>query len=117
MKIAIFIHSDLSTHEGAARVLNALHAAQEFKAAGDHIDIIFDGAGTRAAVELAVEGHHMHDLFKAVEDSITGICRFCAGIFEVTEPAQHSGLRFLDNHHQHASYRNFLVNGYEVINF
>ncbi len=39
--------ADTETHADRARGANALTTAHEFKEAGDEVDLIFTGAGTR----------------------------------------------------------------------
>ena len=46
-KAAIFVLADTQTEEDLGRVVNALAAAKEFKQAGDKVQVIFDGTGTR----------------------------------------------------------------------
>lgn len=117
LKVAIFIHASLETNEGRARVYNALHAVKEFMDAGDHVDVIFDGAGTRTALEIAQVQHPLYPLFKEIEESITGICRFCAHQFGGVDAVSAGTFALIDDYHQHPSVRNFMVNGYQVLNF
>lgn len=117
LKVAIFIHASMETREGKMRVFNALQAAKELKDAGDIVDVIFDGAGTRTAVEIADSEHIFYSHFKAIEDIVTGVCRYCIGRFDMTEQAENAGFVLLDNYHNHPSFRNFLINDYHIINF
>ena len=115
--VTILVLADTQTHGDLGRVVNALSTAKEFKASGDEVALIFEGAGTRAAVQLADPEHQLHAAFKEVDEVITGICRFCAQGYQVAEQAEAAGFTLLSGDHQHPSVRNFLVNGYEVINF
>ena len=117
LKVAIFIHSSLDTREGAMRVYNAMEAAKEFKDAGDYIDVIFDGAGTRTAVLLNDPSNPLYETFKGIEDVVTGVCRYCIGAFNMESEAQRSGLSLLDDFHNHPSFRNYIASGYQVLNF
>ncbi len=47
VKVALMVMSDTETHADRARVANALTAAYEFKEAGEEVDLIFIGAGTK----------------------------------------------------------------------
>jgi hypothetical protein len=117
LKVAIFVHSSMETREGKMRVFNALQAAKELKEAGDIIDLIFDGAGTRTAVEIADPSHQLYSAFKEVEDVVTGICSFCVGQVGMVKQAKKAGFILLDSYHNHPSFRNFLSSGYQIINF
>lgn len=117
LKVAIFVHATMETREGKMRVVNALQATKELKDAGDIVDLIFDGAGTRTAIEIADPEHQLYSQFKEVEDVVTGICRFCIGGFDMVAQAENAGFTLLDNYNNHPSVRNFLINGYHIINF
>ena len=117
IRVAIFIHASTETREGTMRIVNALITAKEFIDAGDHVDIIFDGAGVRTAVEISDPSHQIYPAFKQVEAHVTGICRFCAGQLGLIKAVQTAGYATLADNHQHPSYRNFLKNGYEILNF
>lgn len=47
MKAAILVLADVESHGDLGRVVNAMIAAQEFKEAGDDVQLVFDGAGTQ----------------------------------------------------------------------
>jgi len=87
-KIAIVILADATSHSDLARVVNAFETAKEFKEAGDAVDIIFDGGGVVAAVELANPEHRAHRLYASVQDKVSGVCSYCAKAFGVYEKAQ-----------------------------
>lgn len=117
LKVAIVIHSSVDNRESAMKVYNALEAAREFKESGDYIDVIFDGEGTRTAVIISDPSHPLNGAFKAVEDIITGICRYCIAQHNLEHDARNAGLRMLDDYHNHPSFRNLIKSGYQVINF
>lgn len=50
-KAAIVVLADTETHEGLGRVVNALEAVKEFQDAGEDVQLIFDGAGTKPSAE------------------------------------------------------------------
>ena len=83
MKTMIVIVSDpkSGSEEAIGRVFNALAVAYEIKSAGDDVDILFLGTGTRWPEELQKENHPVHHLFKAVEDRIQGVSSGCADVF------------------------------------
>lgn len=116
-KAAVIIFSELDTHQNMARVVNALEVAREFKEAGDDVQIIFDGGGTVAAVEVADPAHRLHGRYTVVEDKVAGICRYCARAFEVYEKAETLGLPMLAEYRQHPSLRARVADGYQVLIF
>lgn len=116
-KVVILILSEMEEHQDLGRVVNALQAAAEFKEAGDDVEVIFDGGGTVSAVTLANPEHRLHGLYKAVEDKVAGLCRYCARAFHVYEQAEALGLPFLAEYKQHPSLRSRVAAGYQVITF
>jgi len=117
MKAAIVVLADTETYEGLGRVVNAMVATQEFKDAGDDVRLIFDGAGVRWAGELAKPDHQYHEQFVQVRDAVGGVCRYCAGAFQVTSKIEQAGLPFADEFKEHPSLRSLTSEGYQVITF
>jgi hypothetical protein len=117
IKVAIVIFSEIETHEGLGRVVNALQTAREFKEAGDEVQIIFDGGGTTAAVALADPSDERHQIYAQVADKVAGLCRYCAKAFGAFEKAEALNLPFLSEYHQHPSLRSRVVDGYQIITF
>src|SRR5690242_14698622 len=68
MKTAIVIMSDpnAGTEEALGRLNNALALAHEGRAAGDTVDIVFKGAGTRWPAELAKISHPANERYQLV---------------------------------------------------
>jgi len=117
IKVAIVVFSEIVTHEGLGRVINALQTAREFKEAGDEVQIIFDGGGVTAAVALADPADKRHQVYAQVADKVAGLCRYCAKAFGAYEKAEELGLRFLSEYHQHPSLRARVAAGYQIITF
>lgn len=117
IKIALVILSEIETHEGLGRVVNALQTAREFKEAGDDVQIIFDGGGTAAAVALADPTDQRHQVYAQVADKVVGLCRYCAKAFGAYDKAEALGLPFLSEYHQHPSLRSRVADGYQIITF
>lgn len=82
-KTAVVIFSDpkTGTEEALGRVFNGLAAACDFKAAGEDVKIIFQGAGTRWIEQLQKPDHMLHALYTAVEDKIEGVSCGCVDAF------------------------------------
>ena len=80
MKTAIVIMSDpkAGSDESLGRLNNALAFAHESRAAGDEVEVVFKGAGTRWPAELAKLGHPAHERYQSVRESVKGASLGCA---------------------------------------
>lgn len=116
-KVAIVVLSGTGTHEGLARVVNALGTAKEFHQQGDDVKVIFDGAGTQAAAEIADPSHRSHRIFTAVQDVVHGACHFCSGAFGVRDKIEATSIPLLDEYEGHPSLRSFVDGEYVVLTF
>ena len=116
-KAAILVLADVETHGDLGRVVNAMMTAREFNEAGDDVELIFDGAGTRWPGILADPDHQSHKLFEQVEDVISGACGFCARAFEAEEGVERAKVGLLREYHDHPSIRRLVDSGHQVITF
>jgi len=116
-KVAIVVLCEAGSHEALGRVVNALEFAKELQDHKDAVKIVFDGAGTTWVPELADKDHDAHPLFKAVEGSIHGACKFCSKAFGVINDVRKTGVDLLDDYDDHPSLRNFINDGYQVVTF
>ena len=96
-KAAILVLSDpkSGSEEALGRVFNALAAAYEFKARGEEVTVLFNGAGTRWIGELVKKDHPAHALFNEVKDKIAGVSCGCADVFGGAEEAKRSGFELI----------------------
>jgi predicted peroxiredoxin len=96
MKIAIIILSDPKAgDEALGRAFNALATAHEALQAGDEVEVVFNGAGTRWAAELAKLTHPANGLYNAVRETIKGASCGCAAVFGATNSVEACGLPLL----------------------
>jgi hypothetical protein len=116
-RISAVVLADTETHGELARVLNALALVQEAAEAGDEVELVFDGAGTKWIPELAHSDHKLHELFESVRPHIAGACAFCVNAFEVNEGVRQADVPLLDEYHGHPSLRQRVADGYEVVTF
>lgn len=116
-KAAIVVLADIENLGDLGRVVNAMQAVKEFKDAGDEVRLIFDGAGTRWIGELTNPEHNYHGLYESVKDTISGVCEYCAGAFQVTESVQQADLPFAGEFEGHPSFRALVLDGYHIITF
>ena len=76
-KVALLINSKLED-AGDPAIYRERMGARELRMAGDNVVIVFDGAGSIAAAEMAQPGHLLHTLFTDVLPAVHSVCRFCA---------------------------------------
>ena len=113
-KIALVIYSKLEG-SGNSAIYRSLMFAQELRNAGDDVTLVFDSAGSLAAAELAQPGHKMHALYLDVKALVRGVCRYCANSYGVLDAIEASGLPLLGNDRGHASLRQLLLEGRQII--
>jgi hypothetical protein len=116
-KAAIVVLADTESHGDLGRLVNALEAVKELKEAGDDVQLIFDGAGTKWIAELSKPDHKAKPLFDATRDKVAGACAYCAGAFGVAEQINECNLPLLGDYEGHPSFRRLLADGYHVITF
>lgn len=96
MKLAIIILSDPKAgDEALGRVFNALAVAHEGLQAGDEVEVVFNGAGTRWPEELTKLTHPANGLYNAVRETVKGASCGCADVFGATNGVEASGLPLL----------------------
>ena len=96
MKTAIVIMSDpKSGDEALGRVFNALAVAQASLQAGDDVEVVFNGAGTRWPEQLSKLTHPAHALYQAVREAVKGASCGCAAVFGATQGIEACGLPLL----------------------
>jgi hypothetical protein len=115
-KVALVIYSTLEG-AGNSAIYRALMFAQELARAGDDVAIVFDGAGSQVAAEMAQPGHRFHSLFASVRAQVRGVCRYCAKSYEVLDAIEPSGLPLLTDDRGHASLRALLLEGRQIITY
>lgn len=117
LKVAVLVLAGTETHEGLARVVNAMVTAKELKEAGDEVRLVFDGAGTAWVGELSKPDHRAHGLYVAVRDRIVGACGYCAHAFHADQDLEREGIRLLDEYEHHPSLRALLGDGFQILTF
>ena len=97
MKTAIVILSDPKSgaDEALGRLLNALAFAHEGRAAGDEVEIVFKGAGTRWPGELAKLSHPAHERYQSVRESVKGASLGCAVKYGAKDAVEANGVTLL----------------------
>jgi hypothetical protein len=116
-KVAIIILADIATPENFGRAVNGLMTAKEFKDAGDDVQIIFDGAGTKWIGKFNEKDGKYNALFDSVKDKIAGVCGYCAGAFKVADEVSGFEVPLLDEYNGHPSFKKLVDSGYAIITF
>jgi hypothetical protein len=122
-KTAIIVLSDPKAGEEAlGRLFNALAAAYDFKRAGQHVEIVFQGTGTRWAGTLTMADHPVHGLYEAVKDNVAGASSACADFFGARAEAEQNGFSFISSNQVPGtsglpSLSDYVSQGYTVLTF
>src|SRR5687767_2335974 len=122
-KTAIIILSDPKGGEEAlGRVFNGLAVAHESLQAGDEVEVVFNGAGTRWPEELARVSHPVNALYNAVRETIKGASCGCAEVFGARKSVEACGLPLLKDKALAgtpgiSNLRNYLANGWRTLIF
>ena len=113
-KILIVVLAGKETHEGMGRLTNALVMAKELKGSNE-VKLIFDGAGTEWLPEIAKEDSYYHKMYNELKNIIIGACDFCAGAFKVKELIK--DVKLLPEFMGHPSFKKYVEEGWQIINF
>lgn len=124
MKTAIIILTDpkSASQEALTRMLNALGFADECRRAGDELEIVFAGTGTRWPAELSKLSHPANALYDKVRAFVAGASRGCAMRNEAVNDLAEAGVPLLDENEVEgtpglASYRRYYAEGWNVATF
>lgn len=116
-KAAFIVLAAGDTPESLGRVVNAFTGAREYIDGGGEVQIIFDGAGTKAAAAFAKSEHKYNELFERVRSRVTGVCAYCAGAYGVKDQIEASQLPLAEEFEGHPSFKQLLDSGYSVLTF
>ncbi len=124
MKLAIVVLSDpkSGSEESLGRVFNALATAHQGLQAGDQVEVVFNGAGTRWPAELAKPLHPAHRLYNAVRETAKGASCGCAAVFGATAGVEACGLPLLKDKVLAGTpglsdLRHYAADGWQVVTF
>lgn len=116
-KIGVIVLADAETHADMGRIANALELAKEAKQNGDHVTLVFDGAGTRWIPQLTDDQHDLHKLYDGVKDTVQGACAFCAAAFHVRDQIKETDVPLIGEFDGHPSLRSLVADGYQLVTF
>ncbi len=123
MKLAIIITSDPKGGEEAlGRTFNALALAHEGMQAGDEVEVVFNGAGTRWPEELTRLSHPVNGLYNAVREAIKGASCGCAAVFGASAGVEACGVPMLKDKQLAgtpglSNLRTYLADGWKTLIF
>lgn len=110
------------TDEVLGRLNNALALAHEHRAAGDEVEIVFKGAGTRWPAELVKLGHPALERYQSVRELVKGASLGCATKFGARDDAAAAGVTLLSDTALPgtpgiAGLRSYFADGWNVVIF
>jgi hypothetical protein len=114
MKVAMLVFSAPSD---LSRGYRALMNARELKEAGHDVMVVFDGDGTETLAAFADPSHDVHGLLESMRDNVRGACSFCASSHGVKDKIVQANFKLLSGYKGHASLRQVLEEGYQIISY
>lgn len=114
MKVAILLLADTLTHSDMGRATIALETAKELMEAGEDVQLLFEGAGTKWPAELRKKENAINWLYKSVESSVKSVCSLCACDYSVKDQLKSSGIHLAETH---PSLVKLVSQGYQVLTF
>lgn len=113
--VAVVIYEDAA--KDLARAYRGLHTAAEFVDAGDDVTVMYDGSGVDTLAAASAPDHQLHPLVEKLRPVTRGACAFCVQAHGVGDAIEAGGWPLLKEYKQHASVRNLVVEGYQVLTF
>ena len=114
-KAAIIIYESVSGD--MSRAYRGLKTALELVQAGDEVTIVFDGSSAETLAAISDPTSPLQGRADALKANIQGACSFCATSHKVQDAINAAGWPLLTDYNGEASFRKFLVDGYQVFGF
>ncbi len=115
-KVAVVIYSNI-TAEPASRAYRAFGFVAELLAHGDDVALVFDGGGSATLAAVLDPSHTLHRPWQRAAAALRGVCGYCARSYGVADALTAAGVPFLIEDHGHASLRDLLLEGRQIITF
>jgi len=115
-KVAVVIYSNI-TEEAASRAYRAFGFVAELLANGDDVALVFDGGGSATLAAVLDPDHDLHRAWKKAAPALKGVCAYCARAYSVADKLQEAGIPFLAKDHGHASLRDLISEGRQIVTF
>lgn len=108
-----------ASQEALTRMLNALGMADECKRAGDELEIVFAGTGTRWPGELSQLSHPANARYDGLREFVVGASRGCAVRNEAIEGLESAGVPLIGDNAVEGtpgimSFRRYYAEGWNV---
>ncbi|WP_454853620.1 sulfur reduction protein DsrE [Promicromonospora soli] len=114
-RIAVVIYEDAA--KDLARAYRGVMTAVEFLDAGDDVTVVYDGSGVDTLAAASAPDHQLHPLVEKLRPVTRGACAFCVKAHGVGDAVTTGGWPLLEEYKRHASVRNLVVEGYQVLSF
>jgi predicted peroxiredoxin len=115
-KVAVVIYSNITT-EAPSRAYRAFGFVAELLAHGDDVTLVFDGGGSATLAAVLDAKHDLHWAWTRAAPALRGVCGYCAKAYNVAETLKAAGVTFLTEDHGHASLRDLLAEGRQIVTF
>jgi hypothetical protein len=115
-KVAVVIYSNV-TQEAPSRAYRALGFVAELLKAGDEVALVFDGGGSATLAAILDPAHDLHRAWTKAAPALRGVCGYCAKAYAVQAALADAGVVMLTEDHGHASLRELLEEGRQIVTF
>lgn len=115
-KIAVVIYASLEG-SGKSAVYRSLMFVEELLRHGDDVALVFDGSGTASLAAILDPAHSFHHVWTKAAPALRGACSYCAKSYGVLDTLTEAGIPLLTDDRGHASLRNLLAEGRQIITF
>jgi hypothetical protein len=115
-RIAVVIYSNV-TKEATSRAYRAFGFVAELLAHGDDVTLVFDGGGSATLAAVLDPAHDLHRAWTRAAPALRGVCGYCAKAYSVADALKAAGVPFLTEDHGHASLRDLLTEGRQIVTF
>jgi hypothetical protein len=115
-KVAVVIYSNITT-EAVSRAYRAFGFVAELLAHGDDVTLVFDGGGSATLAAVTDPKHDLHRAWTRAAPALRGVCGYCAKAYGVADELKAAGVTFLTEDHGHASLRDLLGEGRQIVTF
>ncbi len=114
-RVAVVIYEDAA--KDLARAYRGLMTAVEFVEAGDEVTVVYDGSGVDTLAAASAPDHQLHGLVEKLRPVTKGACGFCASAHGVKDAIETAGWPLLVDYKGHASVRELVGDGYQILSF
>ncbi|MBC7299178.1 MAG: sulfur reduction protein DsrE [Demequina sp.] len=115
IRVAVVIYEDAA--KDLARAYRGLLTAAEFLDAGDDVTVVYDGSGVDTLAAASHADHRLHALVEQLRPITKGACAFCVKAHGVSDAVAAGSWPLLEEYKHHASLRNLMVAGYQILSF